>query len=159
METPVELRRQAAPRNADVPASLTIDWPALDQADIDAAREETSSQALVTGLHRPMPSGYQGDLLEDLRWTDSGQRRQARIQLTADGAESIRVRFRASLPAESSLTFLGTHNEDAGLAPPRRRSGLSPSWPPVRPIRSPSGARPGRRASSESLWMCLPMPT
>ena len=118
METPVELRRQAAPRNADVPASLTIDWPALDQADIDAAREETSSQALVTGLHRPMPSGYQGDLLEDLRWTDSGQRRQARIQLTADGAESIRVRFRASLPAESSLTFLGTHNEDAGLAPP-----------------------------------------
>ena len=118
METPVELRRQAAPRNADVPASLTIDWPALDQADIDAAREETSSQALVTGLHRPMPSGYQGDLLEELRWTDSGQRRQARIQLTADGAESIRVRFRASLPAESSLTFLGTHNEDAGLAPP-----------------------------------------
>ena len=118
METPVELRRQAAPRIADVPASLTIDWPALDQADIDAAREETSSQALVTGLHRPMPSGYQGDLLEDLRWTDSGQRRQARIQLTADGAESIRVRFRASLPAESSLTFLGTHNEDAGLAPP-----------------------------------------
>ena len=84
METPVELRRQAAPRNADVPASLTIDWPALDQADIDAAREETSSQALVTGLHRPMPSGYQGDLLEDLRWTDSGQRRQARIQLTAE---------------------------------------------------------------------------
>ena len=49
METPVELRRQAAPRNADVPASLTIDWPALDQADIDATREETSSQALVTG--------------------------------------------------------------------------------------------------------------
>ena len=118
MKTPIELRLQAAPRVADVPASLTIDWPALDQADIDAAREETSSQALVTGLHRPMPSGHQGDLLEELQWTDSEQRRQARIQLTADGAESIRVRFRASLPAESSLTFLGTHNEDAGLAPP-----------------------------------------
>ena len=98
--------------------SIEITWPALDPGEIEAARTESTSRATVTGVHREMPPGFQGNLLEDLSWSVVGQRRQGLIELGADGAESIRVQFRASLPPDSSLTFHGTHNESTGSPPP-----------------------------------------
>ena len=124
---------------ADIPASITINWPALDQTKIDAVREETTSRALVTGLHRDIPPGYRGNLLEDLIWTASGSHQQARIQLAADGADSIRVQFRASLPPESALTFLGTHNAASVSPPVWTQSVLAARQADSTAIWSPSG--------------------
>ena len=116
METPFPQIPLAAPKH-HAPASITIEWPPLQQAEIDAAHEQSNSQALPIGLHRPIPPGYRGNLIEDLDFTISGDRQRALIQLTALDAASIRAQFRASLPLDSSLTFLGTYNEHAGLPP------------------------------------------
>ena len=119
VEPTVELLPQAASATAaDIPASFTIEWPALEESTIEAALEGTSSRAQVTGLHRPIPPGFQGNLLENLLWTESGESMLARIELIAHGAASIRVQFRTSLLEESTMTFLGTANEDLGLPPP-----------------------------------------
>ena len=119
VEPTVELLPQAAPAAAaDIPASLTIEWPALEESTIEAALEGTSSRALVTGVHRPIPQEFQGNLLENLQWTETGESTLARIALIAPGAASIRVQFRTSLPEESTMTFLGTANEELGLPPP-----------------------------------------
>ena len=130
---------KSVPSEIAIPASITINWPALDQTTIDSVREETPSRALITGLHREIPPGYQGNLLEDVIWTASGSYRQAHIQLTADGADSIRVQFRVSLPSESSLTFLGTHNGALGSPPVWSQSTLAARQADSTAIWSPSG--------------------
>ena len=100
------------------PPSVTITWPALDPGAIEAAHQNATSRAEVTGVHREIPPGFQGDLLEALNWSTIGQRRHGIIELSADGAESIRVQFRASLPRDSSLTFYGTRSGQSGSPPP-----------------------------------------
>ena len=120
LEPDVESLPRAAPATtADIPASFTIEWPALEESAIKAALEEgPSSRAQITGLHRLIPQGFQGNLLENLLWMESGESMLARIELIAHGAASIRLQFRTSLPEESTMTFLGTANEDIGHPPP-----------------------------------------
>ena len=122
-----------------LPASITINWPALDEAEIDSVREETTSRALITGQHRDIPPGHQGNLLEDLNWTNSGSHKQAHIQLTAEGADSIRVQFRVSLPPGSSLSFLGTQSGEWGSPPVWSQSVLAARQADSTAIWSPSG--------------------
>ena len=133
---------QPAPEVRDIPTTVKIEWPPLEQSVIDAAIREDVSPALLVGLHRPIPPGYHGNLLEDVRWTEVGQRKMARIQLSAEDATSVRVKFLVSLPVGSSLTFLGTHNEDVGHSPPVwSQTMLASRNAASRPIWGPSGER------------------
>ena len=126
-------------RSLQISDSITIVWPALDSAAIDEAQEETFSRALVVGLHRDVPPGYKGNLLDDLDWTTYAGGQRARIQLRAEGAASVRVRFRAFLPSESSLTFVGTHNGKLGFPPVWPQSLLASRGADASAIWSPSG--------------------
>ena len=60
---------------------------------------------MIIGVHRDLPAGYQGNLLDELSFTVQGEYRVGVIEVHAEGATSVRVQLRASLPAGSSLTF------------------------------------------------------
>lgn len=103
--------RPAVKATAEAPAvevSHTIDLGLFENAAELLAEMDTGGRA-IAGLHRPVPGEHTGNLATRMTWAGTGPK--AAFEVCSRGAESVRVRIAAVLPARARVV---TRNASGG---------------------------------------------
>ena len=126
-------------------AGLRIDLRPAPWREKRATAKATSKGApLRIGFHRDVPKAFQGDLLRRLAWvTTSDGGLVATLFVSSPQAKSIRIGFRARLPAGAALRFFHPDGDERNVPfnPVVTREDL-------RPV--PAGAPTAAKSSSEA---------
>ena len=105
------LNHQAANR------ALRVALGALPAEEKESTDGEDAGGRSRIGVHRPLPSGFTGDVIPHLVWvSDSDDQRIAVVEIRSEGAVSVRIAVQATLPTGTSVQIFDTAGEPRGPA-------------------------------------------
>ena len=110
--------------------ALVIDLGPLPKEEKQQNTQGMSPRPQRIGIHRPLPREFIGDLVPLLEWTPVNGHQRAAVTFAAEGAVSLRIAIRATLPAGTVQVFDGDGHAVGPPLTPNDFTDNGPTWAP-----------------------------
>ena len=111
--------------------ALVIDLGPLPEEEKQQDTQGMSPRPQRIGIHRPLPREFIGDLAPLLEWTPVNGHQRAAVTFAAEGAVSLRIAIRATLPAGTVVqVFDGDGHAVGPPLTPNDFTDNGPTWAP-----------------------------
>ena len=110
--------------------ALVIDLGPLPKEEKQQDTQGVSPRPQRIGIHRPLPREFIGDLAPLLEWTPVNGHQRAAVTFAAEGAVSLRIAIRATLPSGTVQVFDGDGHAVGPPLTPNDFTDNGPTWAP-----------------------------